>query len=62
MDTFKFYLFGDSICFGQHVDLHRIWATRISEKVNEKLNQYNKKMALRCFEWVAGFHLSTVRV
>lgn len=30
----KFYIFGDSICFGQHVSLHDTWAVRISSYIS----------------------------
>lgn len=34
---FRFALFGDSICFGQGVAIHRTWATRLSWKVETQL-------------------------
>ena len=33
--NFKIYLFGDSICFGQHVSLNNTWAHQLAIKLQE---------------------------
>lgn len=37
-DMHKFYIFGDSICFGQHVSPHMTWVTRLSQLVQTELS------------------------
>ncbi len=34
----KFILFGDSICYGQFISPHLIWATKLSEFLHKKYN------------------------
>lgn len=42
MKNIRFYIFGDSICFGQHVDLHKVWAVKLSKYVNKELAKIDK--------------------
>ena len=35
MKTIKVYFFGDSVCVGQHVSIHKGWVTRISAHFSE---------------------------
>jgi len=36
----KFILFGDSICYGQFVSPHLIWATKLSEFLQNRTNEF----------------------
>jgi lysophospholipase L1-like esterase len=38
--TIKIFFFGDSICVGQHVSLHKGWVPRISAKLSELSKEY----------------------
>lgn len=35
MEALKLFFFGDSICFGQGVSIHKTWVSRISQKLDE---------------------------
>jgi lysophospholipase L1-like esterase len=35
MNTIKVFFFGDSVCVGQHVSIHKGWVTRISAEFSE---------------------------
>ena len=40
MKTIKLFFFGDSICVGQHVSLHRGWVPRTSARLSELSKEY----------------------
>lgn len=42
MNEIKVFLFGDSICVGQHVALHRGWVTRTSAQLSELGQRYHR--------------------
>ena len=33
----RFYCFGDSISFGQHITLHKTWTSKLSQKLDEEI-------------------------
>ena len=37
----NFIFFGDSICFGQFISPQKTWVTKVSEKINDKVSNYN---------------------
>jgi acyl-CoA thioesterase I len=41
LNEIRLFLFGDSICVGQHVALHRGWVTRTSAKLSELGQKYD---------------------
>lgn len=44
MKTIKVIFFGDSICVGQHVSLHKGWVPRTSAKLSELRKGYNVRV------------------
>ena len=46
MKTIKTYFFGDSICVGQHVSLHKGWVPRTSAKLSELGKKHNTQIVV----------------
>ena len=40
MNTVKVFFFGDSVCVGQHISIHKGWVTRISSSFSEFSQQH----------------------
>jgi lysophospholipase L1-like esterase len=44
MRTLKVFFFGDSICVGQHVSIHKGWVTKTSAKLSELGEKYKRQV------------------
>ena len=44
MATIKVYFFGDSICVGQYISIHKGWVTRTSAELEELGKKYNHQI------------------
>ena len=46
MNDIRVFFFGDSICVGQYVAIHRGWVTRLRQHLSELGEQYGRRITV----------------